>query len=329
MSIQIVLESLAISFAVTALLGPMIIPLLRRLKFGQYVRDDGPARHLIKTGTPTMGGVIFLAGITVAGAIMSFHYTDGLLVLAVTLGFGLIGFLDDYIKIALKRPMGLRAREKLIGQLLVGLLLVWVSVSVLGRDTEIWIPFSGFFTSGGFSVDLGFWGYLIFVLFVLLGSTNAVNLTDGLDGLASSVTTITATAFTLVALIEGYTGVALLMAAVVGGCLGFLLFNHYPAKVFMGDTGSLALGGALGAAAVITHTELFLLVIGFVYVLEALSVIIQVFSFHVFHRRVFKMSPLHHHFELCNWTENNIVILFTAITLVCSVLGIVALYQFK
>lgn len=324
-----IFEALFISFVVTSLLGPLLIPMLRRLKFGQYVRDDGPQRHLVKTGTPTMGGIMFIIGILTSGLIMSFGHLDGMVVLFTTLGFGIIGFLDDYIKVALKRTLGLRAREKLLGQLLLGLTLALVVVFVLDRDTQIWIPFSKFFVSEGISLNLSLWGYIPFVVLVLIASTNAVNLTDGLDGLASSVTTVVATAFVVLAMLGGYTGVALVMAGVVGGCLGFLLFNHYPAKVFMGDTGSLALGGALGAAAIVTHSELFLLIIGLVYVMEALSVIIQVFSFKVFHRRVFKMSPLHHHFELCGWTENKIVALFTSITLISSILGIVALYQFQ
>ncbi len=259
---------------------------------------------------------MFLAGIFVSGACFSFGDWSGITVLLVTLGFAVIGFLDDYIKVVLKRSLGLRAREKLLGQILISIALAVIAVKVLGRGTEIWLPFSGN------TWDFGLVGYSLFAILVMLGSTNAVNLTDGLDGLAASVTTITSIAMTIVALLTELSGVAWVMAAVAGGCLGFLLFNHYPAKVFMGDTGSLALGGALGAAAVLTHSELFLLLIGLIYVLEALSVIIQVFSFQMFHRRVFKMSPLHHHFELCGWTENKIVICFTGITLIASVIGI-------
>ncbi|KJS14730.1 MAG: phospho-N-acetylmuramoyl-pentapeptide-transferase [Peptococcaceae bacterium BRH_c4b] len=320
-------ESAALSFAVSALLCPVVIPVLKRLKFGQNVRDDGPARHLAKTGTPTMGGIIFLAGIAVAGAVFSCHRPEGLLVLIATLGYGLIGFLDDFIKIALKRPLGLRAREKLSGQILIGLLLAVLSVSTLGRGTDVVLPFSGLFTSGGVTLELGFWGFMFFAVLVMLSSANAVNLTDGLDGLASGVTVIVALAFLLIALITGQTGVAVLMAAVSGGCAGFLLYNHYPARVFMGDTGSLALGGALGAAAITTRSELFLLIIGGIYVAETLSVIIQVFSFQLFHRRVFRMAPLHHHFELGNWSENRIVLTFSALTMVFAVLGIAAMYR--
>jgi phospho-N-acetylmuramoyl-pentapeptide-transferase len=324
---SIIWESAAISFIVAALLGPVVIPLLKRLKFGQNVRDDGPARHLAKTGTPTMGGVIILSGVTVAGAVLSLHRPEGLLVLAATLGYGLIGFLDDYIKIALKRPLGLRAREKLAGQILIAMLLGLLSVSTLGRGTDVVIPFSGLFSPGGVYIELGFWGFMLFAVLVMLGSANAVNLTDGLDGLASGVTLIVALAFLFIALTTGHTGVAVLMAAVSGGCAGFLLYNRYPARVFMGDTGSLALGGALGAAAIITRSELFLFIIGGIYVAETLSVIIQVFSFQVFHRRVFRMSPLHHHFELGNWSENRIVLSFSVLTLLFAVIGIAAMYR--
>ena len=320
-------ESAALSFAVSALLGPVVIPVLKRLKFGQNVRDDGPARHLAKTGTPTMGGIIFLAGIAVAGAIFSIHRPEGLLVLIATLGYGLIGFLDDFIKIALKRPLGLRAREKLSGEIIISLLLAVLSVSTLGRGTDVVLPFSGLFTPGGVTLELGFWGFMVFAVVVMLSSTNAVNLTDGLDGLASGVTVIVALAFLLIALITGQTGVAVLMAAVSGGCAGFLLYNRYPARVFMGDTGSLALGGALGAAAIITRSEVFLFIIGGIYVAETLSVIIQVCSFQLFHRRVFRMAPLHHHFELGNWSENRIVLTFSALTMVFAVLGIAAMYR--
>lgn len=316
-----------VSFVVAALLGPLVIPMLRRLKFGQNVRDDGPARHLAKSGTPTMGGVIFIAGITVAGILTARYSPEGLLILATTLGFGLIGFLDDFIKIALKRPLGLRAREKLAGQILISLLLGVLAVSTLGRGTDVVLPFSGLFTPGGVSVDLGIWGFMAFAVVVMLGSANGVNLTDGLDGLAAGVTAIVAVAFLLVALMVDKWGVALMMAAVAGGCLGFLLYNRHPARVFMGDTGSLALGGALGATAILTRSELFLFIIGGIYVLETLSVIIQVFSFQVFHRRVFRMSPLHHHFELGNWSENRIVLTFSAASMLFAVLGIAGLYR--
>ncbi|MDQ0286974.1 phospho-N-acetylmuramoyl-pentapeptide-transferase [Desulfofundulus luciae] len=320
-------KALLISLAVTLLLGPLTIPLLRRLKFGQSIRNDGPVTHLSKGGTPTMGGIMFLAGTTVAGLWLAHRFPEGLLVLGVTLGFGLIGFLDDYIKVALKRSLGLRAREKLFGQVILSVLLALLAVSTFGRGTDLVIPFSGFFVPGGLTVELGTWGYLLFAVLVVVGTANAVNLTDGLDGLAAGVTVPVAAALVLISLLMDKLGIAIIMAALMGGCLGFLVYNHHPARIFMGDTGSLALGGALGAAAVLTRSELFLLVIGGVYVLEALSVIIQVISFQLFGRRVFRMSPLHHHFELGGWSEQRVVYTFWGFTLVLALLGLAGLYQ--
>ncbi|NHM25828.1 phospho-N-acetylmuramoyl-pentapeptide-transferase [Desulfofundulus sp. TPOSR] len=320
-------KALLISLAVTLLLGPLTIPLLRRLKFGQSIRDDGPATHLSKGGTPTMGGIMFLAGTTVAGLWLARHFPEGLLVLGVTLGFGLIGFLDDYIKVALKRSLGLRAREKLFGQAILSVLLALLAVSTFGRGTDVVIPFSGFFVPGGLTLELKSWGFLLFAVLVVVFTANAVNLTDGLDGLAAGVTVPVAAALLLISLLMDKLGIAIIMAALMGGCLGFLVYNHHPARIFMGDTGSLALGGALGAAAVLTRSELFLLVIGGVYVLEALSVIIQVISFQLFGRRVFRMSPLHHHFELGGWSEQRVVYTFWGFALVLALLGMAGLYQ--
>ena len=324
---SVVGKPLLLSFIITFLLAPFAIPALVKLKLGQNVRNDGPASHLSKRGTPTMGGVIFLAGIAVAGLFFSSKYPEGILVLAATLGYGLIGFIDDFLKIALKRPLGLRAREKLVGQILIAAVLAMLAVSTLGRGTDIVIPFSGLFSEGGKTIDLGMWGFTLFAVLVMLGTTNGVNLTDGLDGLAAGVTAVTSMAFVIISMFSGKTGVALVMAAVAGGCLGFLVFNRHPARVFMGDTGSLALGGALGAAAILTRSELFLFIIGGIYVLETLSVIVQVFSFQVFHRRVLRMSPLHHHFELGSWSENRIVITFVTATLLFSLMGVAGLYR--
>ncbi|MGQ9825094.1 MAG: phospho-N-acetylmuramoyl-pentapeptide-transferase [Desulfotomaculales bacterium] len=316
-----------VSCAVSLLLGPLVIPLLARLKFGQNVRSDGPARHLQKSGTPTMGGVIFLAGITVAGLLFAGKSPEGLLVVGMALAFGLIGFLDDFIKVALKRPLGLRAREKLLGQVLFSLLAAAVAVSVLGRGTDVKVPFSGFFVPGGANWELGAAGFFLLAVVVITGTANAVNLTDGLDGLAAGVAALVAAASLPVALAVDKTGVAAVLAAVSGGCLGFLYFNRHPARVFMGDTGSLALGGALGTAALVTRSELFLFVAGGVFVLETLSVILQVISFQLFGRRIFKMSPLHHHFELCNWSENRVVVTFWAATVIFAALGLVGFYS--
>ena len=274
-----------------------------------------------------MGGVVFLAGISVAGLAFASKYPEGVLVLATTLGFGLVGFIDDFLKIALSRPLGLKAREKLAGQVLLAALLAVLAVSTLGRGTDVVIPFSGLLTGGGKTVELGMGIFTLFAVIVITGAANGVNLTDGLDGLAAGVTVIAALAFMLAAMMQDNTGVALMMAAVAGGCLAFLVFNKHPAQVFMGDTGSLALGGALGAAAVLTRSELFLFIIGGIYVLETLSVVVQVFSFQVFHRRVLKMSPLHHHFELCDWSENRIVVTFVSASLLFSLIGIAGYYK--
>lgn len=316
-----------LSFVITLILIPIVIPFLQRLKFGQRVRSDGPERHLAKVGTPTMGGLIFLTGITLSTLLFVFDNPEAILVVSFTLGFGFIGFLDDLIKVLWKRPVGLRAREKLVGQILLGFLLGALSVLTLGNKTELVVPFSGFFTPGGIALDLNFWVFLIFVSFVIIGTANAVNLTDGLDGLAAGVTLIAALAFLFLALLKGNVGVAHTMAAFVGGCTGFLFFNRYPAKIFMGDTGSLALGGGLATAAVITKSELFLIFIGGVFVLETLSVILQVISFQLFKRRIFRMSPLHHHLELSNWSENKIVLVFCGITIILSLLGFVGGYN--
>ncbi len=301
-------KAFAVSLAVTLLLGPLVIPLLRRLKFGQNIRSDGPSRHLKKAGTPTIGGVMFLAG-TAAGSL-----------------FLARGQVDDFIKVVLKRSLGLRAREKLLGQiLLAGGLAFWV-VHGLDRGTSLVIPFSGFFTPGGAQIELGWWPFLVFTILVVVSAANAVNLTDGLDGLAAGVSLLVALALMLIALYVFKDGVAVIMASLAGGCLGFLFYNRHPARVFMGDTGSLALGGGLGAAAVVTGSELFLLIIGGIFVLETLSVIIQVISFQTTGRRLFRMSPLHHHFELGGWSENRVVLTFWAVTLVLVIAGLTGFY---
>ncbi|WP_347488334.1 phospho-N-acetylmuramoyl-pentapeptide-transferase [Desulfoscipio sp. XC116] len=317
-----IIRAFVIALAVTLALGPIFIPLLRRLKFGQNIRSDGPSRHLAKAGTPTMGGVIFITGVLVAGLIVGGHNQDALVVLGITFGYGLIGFIDDFIKVALKRSLGLRAREKLLGQILLATLLGVLAITALGRDTGIAVPFGSLLTGHQVVLELGTWLYVAFVVLVVVGTTNAVNFTDGLDGLAAGVTVVAASAFVFVGTLSGRPGVALVMAALAGGCLGFLFYNRYPARVFMGDTGSLALGGAMGAAAVLTGAELFLLIIGGIYVLEAVSVILQVFSFQVFGRRIFRMSPLHHHFELGGWSERRVVRTFWLASIFFAALGL-------
>lgn len=326
-------SSFGLSFVITVVLGPLLIPVLRKLKFGQNVRDDGPQRHLQKTGTPTMGGLMFLIGTAIAGfsmlrpGISLGGAKEGLLVLVITLGFGIIGFLDDFIKIGLKRSLGLRAREKLLGQIILALGLGVVAVIWLGRGTDVVIPFSGFFVDNGLRFDLTPVGYLIFVTLVVVGASNAVNLTDGLDGLAAGTTVVAVIPFIAIALVNGIGGVALVLAALAGGCIGFLIYNRYPAKIFMGDTGSLALGGGLGAAVVLTRSEVFLVIVGGVFVLEALSVILQVISFKTTGKRILRMSPLHHHFELIGWSEVRVVITFWLTGVFFGLIGLLGIYN--
>lgn len=313
--------SLGIAFLVTIAIGPVFIPTLYKLKFGQYIRTDGPRRHLKKAGTPTMGGLMILAGLTVGTLFIGPASGPVLLVLGTTLAFGLIGFLDDYIKVVVKRPLGLRAREKLGGQFGVAIVASLIAVFVLNRGTDLIVPFIGY------KLTLGPLVYLVFSTLVIVGTTNAVNLTDGLDGLAAGSMAISAAAFVFTALILGgpVHDVAVPAAALVGGCLGFLRFNIYPARVFMGDTGSLALGGALASLAVITRTELLLPFIGVIYFVETLSVIIQVLSFKLTGKRVFRMSPIHHHFELLGWSEQKVVRVFWVICLIGATVGILGL----
>lgn len=282
-----------------------MIPALRRLKFGQSVRGDGPKSHLRKQGTPTMGGVMFFFSITLGVIFLTKGMLTYLLLLA-TLGFGLIGFADDYIKIIKHRSLGLKPMQKIVGQLGISLLVAYLAVFKLGISTALVVPYFGM------TIELG-WVYIPFIIFVLVGTTNAVNLTDGLDGLASGVTMIVAVGFALMGYYSNMYTVTIFSAALAGSCLGFLFFNSYPAKVFMGDTGSLALGGAVAALAIVTKTELFLPIIGIIYVAEVVSDIIQVGVYKWKKKRVFKMAPLHHHFELCGWKEQKVVFVFWSV----------------
>lgn len=299
----------------TVLAGPAVIPLLRRWRVGQTVRQDGPRRHLGKAGTPTMGGIIFLAGMTAAVLTLAPRNLFLGLGLLATLGYGFLGFLDDYIKVVLKRPLGLRARYKLLGQVAIAALVSWAAAEVLGLGTWVRFPMSTVV------MDLGPW-YLPFGILVFLGTANAVNLTDGLDGLAAGTAMVALAAFSLLAWKAGRRELTLFSLALAGSCAGFLLFNYHPAKVFMGDTGALALGGALAGVALLTKTELWLPVIGGVFVLETLSVILQVVIFQTTGRRVFRMSPLHHHFELAGWTENQVVHRFWLAALFFAAVGL-------
>jgi len=300
---QQLLFATGLAFIIALLLGPLIIPVLRRLKVGQSIREEGPQRHYAKAGTPTMGGVIILLATVVSTLYFAGSSPEVWLVLFVTVGHGVIGFVDDFIKVVLKRSLGLKARQKLFGQIIMALALAFIADNYFGRGTDIWVPLLGV------NIDFGPL-YYVLIFLVLIGTTNAVNLTDGLDGLAAGTTTLAALAYAVVALSFNKPDLATFCVALAGATLGFLRYNAYPAKVFMGDTGSLALGGALAAVAVMTKTELLLVVIGGVFVLEALSVIIQVISFKSTGKRVFKMSPIHHHFELSGWPETKVVTAF-------------------
>lgn len=297
-----------IAFAVSAVLGPVLIPFLRSLKLSQTERKEGVQSHLKKAGTPTMGGIIFLIAITVTSLIYLREYPKVLPVLFLTLGFGLIGFLDDYLKVVLRRSDGLLPWQKLIGEFLVTGIFAFYLVHYTDVELTLLVPFSG-----GYYWDIGILSIpLLFI--TVLATVNGVNFTDGLDGLSSSVTVLVATFFTVVA-VGTESGIHPITCAVVGGLLGFLLFNVYPASVFMGDTGSLALGGFVAGTAYMMQMPLFILIVGFIYAAELLSVVIQVSYFKLTHgKRIFKMAPIHHHFELCGWSETRVVAVFSIVT---------------
>ena len=295
--------------------GPLLIPELHKLKFGQSIREEGPKSHQAKSGTPTMGGIMIILAIVIATVAAAPLTPAVLLALFITLGHFVLGFLDDYIKVVKKRNLGLKAKQKMLGQILIAIVTMIVGTRVLGIDTTIWIPIADI------NLDIGV-GYYFLVLFVLVGTSNAVNLTDGLDGLASGTVAIASGAYALVCYMTGHFDLALFCVAMMMACVAFLRFNAHPAKVFMGDTGSLALGGAVAAVGILTHTEILLAVIGFVFVCEALSVIIQVISFKTTGKRVFRMSPIHHHFELGGWKETKVVFVFWMVGLVASVVGL-------
>ena len=304
--------AIIIAFAISALLCPIIIPFLHKLKFGQQVRDDGPESHLKKQGTPTMGGLIILSSIIITSVFYIPSYPKIIPILFVTVGFGIIGFLDDYIKIVMKRSEGLNPKQKLLGQIVITGIFAYYLMTSGEVGTEMLIPFTGGFENGYF-LDLG-WLFVPALFFIVLGTDNGVNFTDGLDGLCTSVTILVATFFTVVALGEE-SGISPITGAVVGSLLGFLLFNVYPARVFMGDTGSLALGGFVASSAYMMQMPVFIAIVGLIYLVEVLSVIIQVTYFKkTGGKRIFKMAPIHHHFELCGWSETRVVAVFSIIT---------------
>ena len=302
------------AFIVCALIGPVLIPYLHKLKFGQSIRECGPASHMKKSGTPTMGGLMILAALVLALCWGKFT-PHVLMALVLTLGHALIGFLDDYIKVVMKRNLGLTAKQKFLLQFILAGAYVYFAETHL-QNTTLWVPLLNV------TFDFG-WAYYALAFILLVGTTNAVNLTDGLDGLVSFVSVPVTLAFAFIAYMQGMLDVSGFALGLTGACLGFLLFNRHPAQVFMGDTGSLALGGGVAALALLTHTELLLVIIGGNYVAEATSVIIQVAYFRLTGgKRFFRMAPLHHHFELGGWKEVKVVECFTIVSFLLSAVGL-------
>ena len=302
-----------VAAAVVLITGPFLIPKLHQLKFGQSIREEGPKSHQAKSGTPTMGGMMIILGLVVAALAAGQWSVDLGLALFIVRGHFVIGFVDDYIKVVRKHNLGLKAKQKLLGQIIMAAMVAYFG----NLPTDLWVPFVG-------NVELGSFFYVLLFL-VLVGTTNAVNLTDGLDGLAAGTVSVASLCFMVVCLILGNYNLAIFCAATVGASLAFLKFNYNPAKIFMGDTGSLALGGAIASMGILTHTELLLVVIGFIFVMEAMSVIIQVISFKTTGKRVFLMSPIHHRFELKGWKETKVVHTFWCWGLLAGILGILLL----
>ena len=320
MTLATTVTILVTSFILTVILAPIGIPMLRRLKFGQSIREEGPQSHMKKAGTPTMGGIIFLLSIiattVVCGLLLDVFTTQTVVLLLVFIGFGIIGFLFVGIKVIFKRNLGLTSLQKLIGQIVIAI-AAFLLLRLGTFDTAITIPFTEW------QLDLGML-YIAFLIFWLVGFSNAVNLTDGLDGLVAGTASIAFAAFGVLALFNEQADIALFAFAVTGALLGFLIFNANPAKVFMGDTGSLALGGALAMISVLVKQELLLLLIGLVFVIETLSVILQVGSFKLRKKRIFKMSPIHHHFELSGWSEWKVVLVFWSTGLVMALIAVLS-----
>ncbi len=308
-----------ISFGVCAILCPLLIPFLRKLKFGQYIREEGPKSHQKKSGTPTMGGIVIVLSISITCLLYIGNYKEIVPVLFVTIGFGIIGFMDDYIKVVMKRNMGLRAWQKLVGQILVTAVFGFYLDHYTDIGTLMLIPFSG-----GKYADISFL-FVPFFLIVVLGTVNGSNFTDGLDGLESSVTVLIATFFTVVA-IGLHSNLSPITGAVAGSLMAFLLYNVYPAKVFMGDTGSLALGGFVASTAFMLQMPLFIILVAFIYLIEIISVILQVTYFKLTGgKRIFKMAPIHHHFELMGWSETRVVAVFSIITAILCLIALMGI----
>lgn len=314
-----------VAFVVTAMSGFWIIPMLHKLNFGQTILDIGPSWHKNKEGTPTMGGIMFVLGILCSCCLAFFfikdeenatliRFTSGILM---AIGYGFLGFIDDYLKVVKHQNEGLTALQKFFGQVLLAIAFI-VGIKISGTlSTILVVPFIG-------QLDLG-WLYYPLAVFIIVGTSNAVNLTDGIDGLCTSVTAVCAAGFIVMSSVLSFTGIGFLASALLGGTLGFLLWNHHPAKVFMGDTGSLFLGGMVCALAFGIDCPIILIFSGIVYVLETLSDIIQIGSYKIRHKRVFKMAPIHHHFEMCGWSEWKIVIVFSIVGLIGTILSIIAI----
>ncbi|MGM0501660.1 MAG: phospho-N-acetylmuramoyl-pentapeptide-transferase [Bacillota bacterium] len=308
-----------IAFLVCIITGPFLIEWFKHLEFGQQIREVGPESHLQKAGIPTMGGIIIILAVVISTLTMAELNLEIILALFVTVSYGFLGLLDDSIKIIVGRSKGLSGWQKIIGQVVVALILGWVVVAKLDLGTAVIVPYLDR------TITLGQW-FIPFVILVVVGSSNAVNLTDGLDGLAAGVTIIVTITYAFIAFKFGSLQLAIFAAAIAGACLGFSWFNSHPAQVFMGDTGSLALGGALAAIAILTRTELLLIIIGGVYVIEAVSVMLQVSYFKLTGgQRIFKMSPIHHHFEEEGWDESKIVVRFWILAIILSLLGLLGL----
>lgn len=313
---SLIVYSVLIAFLLSILQGPLLIPMLHKLKFGQNIRAEGPKSHLKKAGTPTMGGIIFMVS-TVITMLIIVRYTsdEAMIALYCFIAFGLIGLIDDLLKITRKKNEGLTSKQKMVLLLVVaGLVGYYASIKI---GTDIMIPFVDK------NIDLGVW-YVPFIIIYFVATTNSVNLTDGLDGLATSVTIVVMTFFALVSNMMFHSTLAIFCAALAGALLGFLKFNSYKAQIFMGDMGSLALGGAVAAVGMILKIPLLVIIVGGVYVMEAISVIIQVLVFKATGKRVFKMSPIHHHFELVGWHETKIVAIFSIVTVILCLIGFLA-----
>lgn len=325
MSFQV--KILLLSFATSVIISMIIIPMLRKLKVGQSEREDGPETHLKKSGTPTMGGIILIVSTLCLSAFLYFDYsadepeiaTRLLPMIFVTIGFGIVGFIDDLKKVVFHNTDGLSPKAKMGGLLIIAIVYVCLLVFAFKNGTDIYIPFIDKY------IVLPTWLYIPFAVLVILATTNAVNLTDGIDGLSPSVTTIILTCLTVISIIWKVKETTIFGCIVIGSILGFLLFNLHPAHIFMGDTGSLLLGGAIAGIALYLKLPLLLIIIAIVPVMETLSVIIQVVYYKRTKKRFFKMAPIHHHFELCGWNEDKIVSVFSVITLIASIVGILAI----